>query len=118
MCAWSMTSVPPSSSVTLVAISAQRLPHGDERRGALLLELSRAVGVVLEQATAGLDAELALVHAVRDRARHALLVREVLVQVARDRVVDVEPGHVEQRHGWHDGELVADPPLDVEIELL
>src|SRR5918995_6544179 len=98
MCAWSMTSVPLSSNVTRGATSAERLPHGHERGGALLLQLGRTLGVVVEQPAARLDPEPALVDALGDRAGDALLVRQVLVEVARDGVVDVEPGHVEQRH--------------------
>src|SRR5580693_6648608 len=98
MCDWSMTRLPESSSRTLLTplISAQRLPHGDERGAALLLELGDALRGVLEEAAAGLDPEPALVAQVGRGLGDAGLVGEVGVEEARDRGVDVEPGHVEQ----------------------
>src|SRR5579862_7262736 len=120
MCDWSMTSVPLSSRRTLVtpAISAQRLPHGDERRATLLLELGDALRRVLEEAAPGLDPEATLVAQVGGGLRDALLVGEIGVEEARHGRVDVEPGHVQQLDRRDDRELVADPPLDREVEPL
>src|SRR5579871_6629839 len=118
MCDWSMTSVPESSSRTLLTapISAQRLPHRDERRAALLLELGDPLRGVVEEPLPGFDSEPALVAQVGGRLRDAGLVGEVGVEEACDGGVDVEAGHVEQLDRRDHGELVADPPLDGEVE--
>src|SRR5579875_4050856 len=93
-----MTRVPLSSSLTLVALamSGQRLSDRHERSRALALELGDPLGGVLEEAAAGLDAQMPLLLERRRGTRHARLVGQRRVQVAGDACVDVETGHVQQ----------------------
>src|SRR3954453_5235314 len=125
MCDWSMTSEPLSSSWTFVALAMagsplalEDLADADELRGARGAELLHALGRVVEEPAPGLDAEPALVAQVGRGLRDPGLVGEVLVQEARDARVDVEPRHVEQLDRRDDGELVADAPLDAQVEAL
>src|SRR5213595_843245 len=114
MCDWSITSVPLSSRCTLVGLAiasppplAQRLADAHELARALLLELLGELGRVVEEAAARLDAEAALVVQLLRCRRDAALIREVLVEIARDARVDVEPRHVEQMDRRDHRELVA-----------
>ena len=96
----------------------QGLANGDELRCPLSAELVDLLRRVVVDAAPRLHAELALCDPVADRRRDLARRGQVLVEVGADRVVDVEPGHVEQLHRADHGQLVADPPADVQIHAL
>src|SRR3954447_8814193 len=110
-----MTIEPPSRNQTFIS-GLQRLPDGDELACALRAQLVDLLRRVVVDAAAGLHPEAALVDQVTDRRGDVTRGREILVQVRADRVVDVEPGHVEQLHRPDHGELVADSPAYVQVE--
>src|SRR2546428_9636731 len=73
-------------------------------------------GCVLEQPALRLETQLAVPYLARDRRRNPGVVAQVLVQIAGDRSVDVQPGDIEQLQRADDAELVADAPPDDPVD--
>src|SRR6185503_19498644 len=74
------------------------LADGEKLRAAGGAQLLNTLGRVLEDALAGLHAEVLLLGQLPDVGGHVGAVLEIGIEVARHRLVDVEPGNVEELH--------------------
>src|SRR5919108_3355568 len=85
----------------------QCLPHRDQALGPEAAQLGDLLRRVAEDAAAGLHAQLARLGALGHVGAEVAPVAQILVQIRADRLIDVEAGHVEQRHRADHRQLVA-----------
>src|SRR2546428_6283554 len=99
-----------------VSSAHQRLFRRHEQPDSLARKRLDLLGGVLEQPALRLETQLAVPYLARNRRRNPGVVAQVLVQIAGDRSVDVQPGDIEQLQRTNDAELVADAPPDDPVD--
>src|SRR5262245_11104775 len=72
----------------------QGLSYGDELARAPGAQFRNPLRRILEDAAAGFHAEASLRDLGRDIGRHVIAIAELAIEIAANRVIDVEPRHV------------------------